>query len=210
MADTFERLLLKTRLGTSRPDRSVRRLYGHTKWAEDLDIVNELGGHSGCVNALSWSTSGALLASGSDDTYLNIWAYNPSDLARPFTLNTSVSTGHHANIFSVKFMPHSGDRTVVTCAGDSEVRVFDLEYSASVDAESANTAYVSNTRSRRLENFFDNARWMNETNTNARVYRSHADRAKRVSYVSMSDMLSILLSCIKFSGLDAQLTTYRS
>ena len=25
-------------------------------------------------------------------------------------------------------MPHSGDRTVVTCAGDSEVRIFDLEY----------------------------------------------------------------------------------
>lgn len=125
----------------------------------------------------SWSTSGSLLASGSDDTYLNIWEHNPSSIARPFTLNTSVATGHHANIFSVKFMPHSGDRTVVTCAGDSEVRVFDLEYGGAGSNEGDATA---STRSRRFNDFFRSARWFNEANTNARVYRSHSDRAKRI------------------------------
>ena len=30
----------------------ARDLYGHPVWVDDLDIVNELGGHSGCVNAL--------------------------------------------------------------------------------------------------------------------------------------------------------------
>ena len=131
----------------------------------------------------SWASSGSLLASGSDDTYLNVWDYNPVNLAKPFTLNTSVSTGHHANIFSVKFMPHSGDRTVISCAGDSEVRVFDLEYAganAGSTSGANNTDVTASTRSRRFNKFFGNARWLGESNTNARVYRSHADRAKRV------------------------------
>ena len=128
----------------------------------------------------SWSTSGNLLASGSDDTYLNIWEYNPSGTTKPFTLNTSVGTGHHANIFSVKFMPHSSDRTVVTCAGDSEVRVFDLEYAGAATQAGSNDSFTASTRSRRFNNFFRNARWLNEGNTNCRVYRSHADRAKRI------------------------------
>ena len=127
----------------------------------------------------SWSKGGNQLASGSDDTFLNIWDYNPVDLAKPFTLNTSVATGHHANIFSVKFMPHSNDRTVITCAGDSEVRVFDLEYSGTAGS-ATDASSQDSTRSRRFSRFFSNARWLNDTATNARVYRSHADRVKRV------------------------------
>ncbi|EXJ83204.1 hypothetical protein A1O1_06823 [Capronia coronata CBS 617.96] len=178
--DNFDVRLLKRSLGETRTDRSVKTLYGDKTWVHDLDIVNELGAHTGCVNALSWSSSGSLLASGSDDTFLNIWDYNPSGLAKTFTLNTSVSTGHHANIFSVKFMPHSNDRTVVTCAGDSEVRVFDLEYGGAANSTSADSTFSTSTRSRRFNNFFRHARWLNEGNTNARVYRSHADRVKRI------------------------------
>lgn len=74
-------------------------------------------------------------------------------------------------------MPHSNDRTVVTCAGDAEVRIFDLEYSGA--AQSGGPASDS-TRSRRFNDFFTNCRWLSEANTNARVYRSHADRAKRI------------------------------
>ncbi|EXJ69585.1 uncharacterized protein A1O5_07621 [Cladophialophora psammophila CBS 110553] len=177
MGDKFDMRLLKRSLGETRRSRSIKTLYGDKAWVEDLDIVNELGAHTGCVNALCWSTSGNLLASGSDDTYLNIWNYNPPGGAKPFSLNTSVSTGHRANIFSVKFMPHSGDHTVVTCAGDSEVRVFDLEYGGAASQSSSSDA---STRSRRLNSFFRDARWLNEGNTNCRVYRSHADRAKRI------------------------------
>ncbi|KAK5944270.1 hypothetical protein PMZ80_003551 [Knufia obscura] len=173
----FDVKLLKRSIAQKRFHQSVRPLYGDHAWAKDLDIVNELGAHTGCVNALSWSTSGRLLASGSDDTYLNIWAYNADDQAKPFTLNTSVNTGHQANIFSVKFMPHSNDGTVVTCAGDSEVRIFDLEYGAGAQAA---TGASESTRSRRFNDFFGNCRWLTEANTNARVYRSHADRAKRI------------------------------
>lgn len=110
---------------------------------------------------------------------LNIWAYNPNETAKPFTLKDSISTGHHANIFSVKFMPHSDDRRVVSCAGDSEVRVFDLEYSERMQNGSGN-AFTASTRSRRFSDFFPNARWLSDANTNAKVYRSHADRAKRI------------------------------
>lgn len=84
-------------------------------------------------------------------------------------------TGHSANIFSVKFMPHSNDRTIVSCAGDSQVRVFDVEYSG----RASNAPDIS-ARSRRYNTFFNGVRYLNDGNTNTRVYRSHADRAKRI------------------------------
>ncbi|KAL8950097.1 MAG: hypothetical protein Q9222_003842 [Ikaeria aurantiellina] len=123
--------LFSRELGHPSRYNNIRGLYGDQSWVEDLDIVNELGGHSGCVNALSWSSSGRLLASGSDDQHLNIHTYQPDSSTAQFALNTTVSTGHSANIFSVKFMPHSNDSTVVTCAGDAEVRQFDLRLPSS-------------------------------------------------------------------------------
>jgi DDB1- and CUL4-associated factor 6 len=131
------------------------------------------------LNVYSWSKSGRLLASGSDDTYLNIWSYNPESLAQPFSLNTSVSTGHGANIFGVKFAPHSNDRTVITCAGDSQVRVFDIEYGGNYD-NSSRDAGLDSTRSRKFQNFFSSARFLHDGNTNARVYMSHSNRVKRI------------------------------
>ena len=44
--------LLRRSLGEKRKISSVKSLYGHRSWVNDLDIVNELGGHTGCVNAL--------------------------------------------------------------------------------------------------------------------------------------------------------------
>ena len=131
------------------------------------------------ANNHSWSKSGRLLASGSDDTHLNIWSYNPDGVAKPFTLSSSVSTGHTQNVFSVKFMPHSNDSTIVTCAGDSQVRVFDIERGGNAST-SREDAHLASTRSRRFMKFFTGCRFLNDANTNARVYRSHADRAKRV------------------------------
>ncbi|WEW58768.1 hypothetical protein PRK78_004236 [Emydomyces testavorans] len=167
--------LLQRELGNPGLYAGVRGIYGDRIWVDDMDIVNELGGHTGCVNALNWSTSGRLLASGSDDQHVNIYSYQPESTTSPFFLNTTILTGHSANIFSVKFMPHSGDRTLVSCAGDSEVRVFDIEYSG----RSANTAATS-ARSQRFNNFFNGMWYLTDRNTNCRVYRSHADRVKRI------------------------------
>ena len=56
MNEYFDVRLLKRSLGATRRDRSIRTLYGDKAWVEDLDIVNELGAHTGCVNALRYST----------------------------------------------------------------------------------------------------------------------------------------------------------
>ncbi|KAJ9212426.1 hypothetical protein DTO166G4_5918 [Paecilomyces variotii] len=172
--------LLRRETGETSHYAGIPGIYGAREWIDDLDIVNELGGHTGCVNALSWSRSGRLLASGSDDQHLNIYSYQPDSSTAPFALNTTVATGHSANIFSVKFMPHSNDQTLVTCAGDAQVRVFDIEYSSGNGNGAASSAFEASARSRRFNNFFTGARYLTAGNTNARVYRSHADRVKRV------------------------------
>ncbi|EEQ86412.1 hypothetical protein RJZ56_002798 [Blastomyces dermatitidis] len=177
MKSVLEKRLLRRELGDYTPYSSISGIYGDKIWIDDMDIVNELGGHTGCVNALSWSTSGKLLASGSDDQHLNIYSYQPDSSTAPFFLNTTIQTGHSANIFSVKFMPHSNDRTLVSCAGDSEVRVFDIEHSGRTSAASE---FASPPRGRRFNNFFNGMWYLTEANTNARVYRSHADRVKRI------------------------------
>ncbi|KAL4967952.1 WD repeat-containing protein [Aspergillus stella-maris] len=158
----------------------IRGLYGSKEWVSDLDIVNELGGHTGCVNALSWSRSGRLLASGSDDFHLNIYSYQPDSSTAPFTLNTSIFTGHTGNIFSVAFMPYSNDRTLVTAAGDSQVRVFDIEHSSRGGSQVVASGFSAPLANQRMNRFFGNARYLGVGNTNARIYRSHADRAKRI------------------------------
>jgi DDB1- and CUL4-associated factor 6 len=53
-AASLDAALLQARLGTTKRHGSIRPLYGDGAWAQDLDIVNELGGHSGCVNALRY------------------------------------------------------------------------------------------------------------------------------------------------------------
>ncbi|KAL1846207.1 hypothetical protein Plec18167_002315 [Paecilomyces lecythidis] len=172
--------LLRREVGETSHYAGIPGIYGAREWIDDLDIVNELGGHTGCVNALSWSRSGRLLASGSDDQHLNIYSYQPDSSTAPFALNTTVATGHSANIFSVKFMPHSNDQTLVTCAGDAQVRVFDIEYSSGNGNGAASSAFEASARSRRFNNFFSGARYLTAGSANARVYRSHADRVKRI------------------------------
>ena len=182
MKHTLTDRLLKRELGGTSRYSAIKGIYGDKQWVEDLDIVNELGGHTGCVNALSWSKSGQLLASGSDDKYLNIHRYQPESSTAPFSLTHSVSTGHSANIFSVKFMPHSDDRTVVTAAGDSEVRVFDIEYSgrSAENSSSTSSAAAAAGRSRQMNSMFNGVSYLNQGDTNGRVYRSHSDRVKRI------------------------------
>ena len=164
---------------------SIRGIYGSREWIDELDIVNELGGHTGCVNALSWSRSGKLLASGSDDTHLNIYSYQPDSSTAPFALNTTILTGHRGNIFSVKFMPHTDDRTLVSCARDSQVRVFDIEYAGSGGNNSNSNSSDTNvaaaaSRTARFGNFFAGVQYLSHSRANGRCYRSHADSVKRI------------------------------
>lgn len=175
-----DRLYRRETYGSNSTANSYRKLYSDRRLIDDLDIVNELDGHSGCVNALSWSKSGSLLASGSDDQHLNIYTYQPTTINSQFQLTATVATGHTQNIFSVKFMPHSQDRTVITAAGDGEVRIFDLEYSGQAREASSASSRASEGRRRGRNTVFDGVRYMSDGDTNCRVYRSHGDRVKRI------------------------------
>ena len=77
-------------------------------------------------------------------------------------------------------MPHSNDRTLVTCAGDAEVRVFDLEYSGRSSMPSDRSNLASSGRAPQFNSVHDGVRYLSDGNTNARVYRSHTDRVKRI------------------------------
>ncbi|KAI7540849.1 WD40 repeat-like protein, partial [Hortaea werneckii] len=181
MRDDLQASLLQRQLASPAVRAySHRTLYGCRPLIADLDVVNELDGHSGCVNALSWSKSGNLLASGSDDQHLNIHSYQPHDTTEQFKLSTTVATGHTQNIFSVKFMPHHNDRTVITAAGDGEVRIFDLEYAGAAREASTASSVASEGRRRGRNTIYNGVRYLSDGDTDCRVYRSHGDRVKRI------------------------------
>ena len=52
MSTDLQRALLDKRLAQGNRHPTVKGLYGNRYWVDDLDIINELGGHTGCVNAL--------------------------------------------------------------------------------------------------------------------------------------------------------------
>ena len=121
------------------------------------------------------------MASGSDDLHINIYSYQPESSVAQFALSTTVLTGHTENIFSVKFMPCSNDNTLVTCAGDSQVRVFDLEHtSRSTKPPSSSTARISTARQIRLRNLYKGVRYLSWAETGAKTYKSHTERVKRI------------------------------
>lgn len=44
--------LLQREVGKRTQYSSLHGIYGDRQWVENMDIVNELEGHNGCVNAL--------------------------------------------------------------------------------------------------------------------------------------------------------------
>ena len=52
MKYTLQDRLLRRELGDITKYATTKGLYGDREWIGDLDIVDELGGHTGCVNAL--------------------------------------------------------------------------------------------------------------------------------------------------------------
>lgn len=49
---TLQDRLVRRQLGSASRYSKIKGIYGDRRWIHDLDIVNELDGHSGCVNAL--------------------------------------------------------------------------------------------------------------------------------------------------------------
>ncbi|KAJ1309089.1 hypothetical protein OPQ81_004767 [Rhizoctonia solani] len=123
-------------------------LLGSDHLWKSLDEVSVLGyediqggttyGHTGCVNAMSWSSDGELLFSSGDDKRLLVWKHDPRyELAQPLPLDAhdnclnlrcvnAIRTGHTNNVFAAKQLA-PGSSLIGTCARDCTVRVFDLE-----------------------------------------------------------------------------------
>nr|CDS31291.1 DDB1 and CUL4 associated factor 8 [Hymenolepis microstoma] len=115
---------------TSRADHWYRR------WPPKQDFKNHLLGnpwavaslglagvyeyHYGCVNAITFNSSGQLIASGSDDRYVAIMDTFTGDLISRY------KTGHSRNVFQVKFLPGSNDLKLVSSALDGDVRLAEL------------------------------------------------------------------------------------
>ncbi|KDR22656.1 WD and tetratricopeptide repeats protein 1, partial [Zootermopsis nevadensis] len=97
-----------------------QKLHVTEDFVQRLGLEAELEGHGGCVNCLEWNESGRTLASASDDVQVILWD--------PFLYRKihTIPTGHHGNIFSVKFLPKSADGVLVTGAGDCRIRVHDV------------------------------------------------------------------------------------
>jgi hypothetical protein len=54
MKESLYDRLWRRECGDSSSYAGLRGIYGGKEWVENLDIVNELGGHTGCVNALRY------------------------------------------------------------------------------------------------------------------------------------------------------------
>lgn len=101
-------------------DISPRTFANRTAASEDLvlrlGIHKKLGGHRGCVNAVSFNPQGDILVSGSDDRMIMLWDWDSG------VTKLSFHSGHSNNVFQARFMPCTNDQTIVTCAADGEVR----------------------------------------------------------------------------------------
>uniref|UniRef100_A0A8C5HJR1 Ddb1 and cul4 associated factor 6 n=1 Tax=Gouania willdenowi TaxID=441366 RepID=A0A8C5HJR1_GOUWI len=85
---------------------------GRREFVQRLKLEATLNVHDGCVNTISWNETGEYILSGSDDTFLVI--SNPYNKK----VKKSIRSGHRANIFSAKFMPHTNDQEIISCSGD--------------------------------------------------------------------------------------------
>lgn len=154
------------------------KLYSDEYFVNQLDLSHILQSHTGCVNALSWSERGDRLISGSDDTDLSI--FNTYD---DYSLAVKISTGHRANIFSAKFLPQSNSSTIISAAGDSEVRVFDITYSGGTEATMRYPATETTATYRAFT----------PANSVRHIFRCHTARAKRI--VTFPSDPSVFMSC---------------
>ncbi|KAI6677540.1 hypothetical protein NL676_038336 [Syzygium grande] len=98
--------------------------------SEDLvlrfEIYRNLKNHRGCVNTISFNSSGDILVSGSDDRRVILWDWETGNVKLAF------HSGHQNNVFNAKIMPYTDDQSIVTCAADGQVRHAQLPESGPV------------------------------------------------------------------------------
>ncbi|XP_051230786.1 uncharacterized protein [Lolium perenne] len=113
-------------IGSSNPRASSSRISGSEGIIMRMNQYGQLQGHTASVNAVSFSPAGDLLVSASDDTDIILWDW----LAKSKRL--SYPSGHQYNVLHARVMPFTDDSTIVTVAGDDQVRVGELKQGGEV------------------------------------------------------------------------------
>ncbi|XP_031150705.1 DDB1- and CUL4-associated factor 6 isoform X2 [Sander lucioperca] len=113
----------KRLIGYNEPNTIRTNYLGRREFVQRLKLEGTLNVHDGCVNTISWNDTGEYLLSGSDDTFLVI--SNPYNKK----VKKSIRSGHRANIFSAKFMPHTNDQEIISCSGDGIIYYTNTEKS---------------------------------------------------------------------------------
>uniref|UniRef100_A0A4W3IKC5 Ddb1 and cul4 associated factor 6 n=1 Tax=Callorhinchus milii TaxID=7868 RepID=A0A4W3IKC5_CALMI len=111
----------KRSLGLEDP-RLIRLSYlGRREFIQRLKLEAKLSVHDGCVNTICWNDTGEYILSGSDDTNLVI--------TNPYSRKviSTIRSGHRANIFSAKFLPHTNDKQIISCSGDGVIFYTNIE-----------------------------------------------------------------------------------
>ncbi|XP_043928294.1 DDB1- and CUL4-associated factor 6 isoform X2 [Protopterus annectens] len=120
----------KRSLGLDNPAAIRINYLGRREFVQRLKLEATLSVHDGCVNTICWNDTGEFILSGSDDTNLVITnPYNRKVL-------TTIRSGHRANIFSAKFLPHTNDRQIVSCSGDGVIYYTNTERDAETNRQS--------------------------------------------------------------------------
>lgn len=114
---------------------------------EDIPVLLRLGGHEGSIHTVAWSSSGQLLASGSDDRTLRVWnikrslqastlqklgelaVYNPSELIQE-EINIKIKPqcvlyGHLARLWRVRFSPR--ETIMASASEDGACKLWNVE-----------------------------------------------------------------------------------
>ncbi|MBN3279251.1 DCAF6 factor, partial [Polyodon spathula] len=81
------------------------------------------------VNTICWNDTGEYILSGSDDT--NLVITNPYNRK----VKATIRSGHRANIFSAKFLPHTNDQQIVSCSGDGIIFYTNTEKSPEINRQ---------------------------------------------------------------------------
>ncbi|XP_051782076.1 DDB1- and CUL4-associated factor 6 isoform X3 [Erpetoichthys calabaricus] len=110
--------------------KTIRINYlGRSEFVQRLKLETTLNVHDGCVNSIWWNDTGEYILSGSDDT--NLVITNPYKRK----VKTTIRSGHRANIFSAKFLPHTNDQQIVSCSGDGIIFYTNIEKSPEINRE---------------------------------------------------------------------------
>ena len=121
-ADIFNREFYPDRIID--PFRFRRDVLSSKFLLDKYELKGLLKGHSGCVNSVLFSQDGQYIFTGSDDTNINIYSTETSELKESFP------SIHTNNIFYARDLPETGMNTILSCAADGRVIITNLETKA--------------------------------------------------------------------------------